>query len=65
MSPGRWIRPIAVLLGTAALVAAAAGPVRAAYQATADSNTTAFSFSCINVQVSPNGDLGQERRGAI
>jgi len=49
MSPGRWIRPIAVLLGTAALVAAAAGPVRAAYQATADSNTTAFSFSCIGL----------------
>jgi len=49
MSPGRWIRPIAVLLGTAALVATAAGPVRAAYQATADSNTTAFSFNCIGL----------------
>jgi hypothetical protein len=49
MSPGRWLRSIAVLLGTAALVVAAAGPVRAAYQATVDSNTSAFSFSCIKV----------------
>jgi hypothetical protein len=38
-----------VLLGTAALVVAAAGPVRAAYQATADSNTSAFSLNCIGV----------------
>ena len=49
MSPGRWLRSLAVLLGTAALVVAAAGPVRAAYQATAVSNTTAFSFNCIKV----------------
>ena len=49
MSPGRWLRSLAVLLGTAALLVAAAGPVRAAYQATADSNTSAFTFNCINV----------------
>jgi len=49
MSPGRWLRSLAVLLGTAALVVAAAGPVRAAYQATADSNTTSFSFNCTKV----------------
>jgi len=49
MSPGRWLRSLAVLLGTAALVVAAAGPVRAAYQATADSNTSAFTFNCIRV----------------
>lgn len=49
MSPGRWLRPVAVLLGSTALVVAAAGPVRAAYQATADSNTTAFSFGCIGL----------------
>ena len=49
MSPGRWLRSLAVLLGTAALVVAAAGPVRAVYPAAADSNTTAFSFNCIKV----------------
>ncbi len=49
MSPGRWLRSLAVLLGAAALVVAAAGPVRAAYQATADSNTTSFLFNCIKV----------------
>ena len=49
MSPGRWLRSLAVLLGTAALVVAAAGPVRAAYQATADANTTAFSLNCSGV----------------
>ena len=49
MSPGRWLRSLAVLLGTAALVVAAAGPVRAAFPAAADSNTTAFSFNCIKV----------------
>ena len=49
MSPGRWLRSLAVLLSTAALVVAAAGPVRAAYQATADSNATAFSFNCTKV----------------
>ena len=47
MSPGRWLRSFAALVGAAALVAAAAGPARAAYQASADSNTTAFSFNCI------------------
>ena len=47
MSPGRWLRSLAALVGAAALVAAAAGPARAAYQASADSNTTAFSFNCI------------------
>ena len=49
MYPGRWLRSLVVLLGTAALVVAAAGPVRAAYQATADSNTSAFMFNCIRV----------------
>jgi hypothetical protein len=49
MSPGRWLRSLAALLGAAALVAAAAGPAHAAYQASADSNTTAFSFNCIGV----------------
>ena len=49
MSPGRWLRSLAALVGAAALVAAAAGPARAAYQASADSNTTAFSFNCIGV----------------
>jgi hypothetical protein len=49
MSPGRWLRSLAAVLGAAALVATAAGPVRAAYQATADSNTTAFSFNCIGL----------------
>ena len=49
MSPGRWLRSLAALVGAAALVAAAAGPVHAAYQASADSNTTAFSFNCIGV----------------
>jgi hypothetical protein len=47
MSPGRWLRSFAALVGAAALVAAAAGPAHAAYQASADSNTTAFSFNCI------------------
>jgi hypothetical protein len=47
MSPGRWLRSFAALLGAAALVAAAAGPARAAYQASADANTTAFSFNCL------------------
>ena len=49
MSPGRWLRSLAALVGAAALVAAAAGPVHAAYPASADSNTTAFSFNCIGV----------------
>ena len=49
MSPGRWLRSLAALVGAAALVAAAAGPAHAAYQASADSNTTAFSFNCINM----------------
>ena len=54
MSPGRMqlrrvLRSIAVALGAAALVVAAAGPVRAAYQATADSNTSAFALNCIGV----------------
>ena len=49
MSPGRWIRSLAALVGAAALVAAAAGPVHAAYQATAYSNGTAFSFNCIGI----------------
>ena len=54
MSPGRMqlrrvLRSIAVALGAAALVVAAAGPVRAAYQATADSNTSAFTLNCIGV----------------
>lgn len=47
MSPGRWLRSFAALVGAAALVAAAAGPARAAYQASADANTTAFSFNCL------------------
>ncbi len=49
MSPGRWTRKLAVLLAMAALAAVAAGPARAAYQATADSNVSAFSFNCIKV----------------
>ena len=49
MSPGRWLRSLAAALGAAALIASAAGPVRAAYQATADSNTTAFTPACIGV----------------
>jgi hypothetical protein len=36
-----------------ALAAVAAGPARAAYQATVDVNVSAFSFNCINAQVSP------------
>jgi len=47
MSPGRWLRSFAALVGAAALVAAAAGPAHAAYQASADANTTAFSLNCI------------------
>ncbi len=49
MSPGRWLRSLAALLGAAALVAAAAGPAHAAYQASVNSNTTAFSFNCIGI----------------
>ncbi len=47
MSPGRMKRPLAVLLALVALAAAAAGPARAAYQATVDVNVSAFSQSCI------------------
>jgi len=49
MSPGRWKRRAVLLALAASLAAAAAGPARAAYQATADSNTTAFSFNCIRI----------------
>ncbi len=49
MSPGRWLRSLAAVLGAAALIASAAGPVRAAYQATTNSNTTAFTPACIGV----------------
>jgi len=49
MSPGRWKRRALLLALAASLAAAAAGPARAAYQATADSNTTAFSFNCIRI----------------
>jgi hypothetical protein len=49
MSPGRWKRRLVLLALAASLAAAAAGPARAAYQATADSNTTAFSFNCIRL----------------
>lgn len=49
MSPGRWTRQLSVLLATVALAAVAAGPARAAYQATVDSNVSAFSFNCIKV----------------
>jgi hypothetical protein len=47
MSPGRWTRKIAVLLALMALAAVAAGPARAAYQATVDVNVSAFSFDCL------------------
>lgn len=49
MLPGRWTRRLAVLLALTALAAVAAGPARAAYQATAHSNVTAFSFNCIKI----------------
>ena len=45
----KWAQFRGPSIGTAALVVAAAGPVRAAYQATADSNTSAFTFNCIRV----------------
>jgi hypothetical protein len=53
MSPGPWTRRLAALLALTALTAVAAGPARAAYQATVDSNVSAFSFDCINAHVSP------------
>ena len=49
MSPGRRTRQLAVLLAMMALAAVAAGPARAAYQATVDANVTAFSFNCIKI----------------
>lgn len=49
MSPRRWVRQLAALLAMVALAAVAAGPARAAYQATVDSNVSAFSFDCIKV----------------
>lgn len=49
MSPGRRTRQLAVLLAMIALAALAAGPARAAYQATVDANVTAFSFNCIKI----------------
>ncbi len=49
MSPGRFTRRLALAALAASLAAVVAGPARAAYPATADSNTTAFSFSCIKV----------------
>jgi hypothetical protein len=47
MSPGRRTRQLAVLLSMMALAAVAAGPARAAYQATIDTNVSAFSFDCL------------------
>lgn len=49
MSPGRWARRLALATVAAALAATMAGPARAAYQGTVDSNTTAFSFNCIRI----------------
>jgi hypothetical protein len=49
MSPGRWSRRLAVILAMTALAAVAAGPARAAYQATVDVNVSAFSFNCIKI----------------
>jgi len=49
MSPGRRKRRFVLLVLAASLAAVAAGPARAAYQATADSNITAFSFNCIKL----------------
>ena len=49
MRPGRWNRSLAALLAVAALAAPVASPVRAAYQATVDSNVTAFSLNCIGI----------------
>jgi hypothetical protein len=49
MHAGPWTRRLAILLLAASLAALAAGPARAAYQATVDSNTTAFSFNCISI----------------
>jgi hypothetical protein len=49
MSPGRWTRRLAIPLLAISLAAVAAGPVRAAYQATVDVNKTAFSLDCIKI----------------
>ena len=49
MSPGRRTRQLAVLLAMMALAAVAAGPARAAYQATVDTNVSAFSFDCLKI----------------
>jgi hypothetical protein len=49
MSPGRRARRLALAAMAAALAATIAGPARAAYQGTVDSNTTAFSFNCIRI----------------
>jgi len=49
MSPGRRTRQIALPLAMVALAAVVAGPARAAYQATVDSNVSAFSFDCIKI----------------
>jgi len=49
MHAGPWTRRLAIVFLAASLAALAAGPARAAYQATVDSNTTAFSFNCIGI----------------
>jgi len=49
MSPGRRTRQLAVLLAMMVLAAVAAGPARAAYQATVDTNVSAFSFDCLKI----------------
>lgn len=49
MSPGRRTRQLALPLAMVALAAIVAGPARAAYQATVDSNVSAFSFDCIKI----------------
>lgn len=49
MSPGRRTRQLAVLLAMMVLAAVAAGPARAAYQATVDTNVSAFSLDCLKI----------------
>jgi len=49
MSPGRRTRQLAVLLAMMGLAAVAAGPARAAYQATVDTNVSAFSLDCLKI----------------
>ncbi len=48
MSPGQWIRRLALPLLAASLAAAAAGPVQAGYQGTVASNESAFEPPCLS-----------------